>query len=43
MVAKAKRNKNISKEIESYERRVVELNHKIQGYKEKVARYQQAM
>lgn len=43
MVAKAKRNKNVAREIEQYEKRITELNNKIQKYKEKISRYQQAM
>jgi len=40
MVAKAKRNKNITKEIEVCDKRITDINSKIQKYKEKISRYQ---
>jgi len=43
MIAKAKRNKNISKEIEICDKKIVDINNKIVKYKEKIARYQEAM
>lgn len=43
MVAKAKRNKNVAREIEQCEKRAQELTQRIEQHKEKVARYQQAM
>ena len=43
MVAKARRNKGVSKQIDICEKKITELNNRITKYKEKVARYQEAM
>lgn len=43
MVSKAKRNKNLRKDIENCEKRMSEMNSKIIQYKEKINRYQKAM
>ena len=43
MVSKAKRNKNLRKDIENCEKRMAEINSKIIQYKEKINRYQKAM
>lgn len=43
MVAKAKRNKNVTKEIENCDKKIGELNSRIQKYKEKITKYQEAM
>ena len=43
MINKTKRNKNLLKDIEGMDKKMTELNNKIQVYKEKVSRYQKVI
>ena len=43
MIAKTKRNKGITKDIENMDKRITELNNRIHLHKEKVARYQKVI
>ena len=43
MIAKTKRNKGITKDIENMDKRILELNSRINAHKEKVARYQKVI
>jgi len=43
MVAKAKRNKALRKDIENMDKKMTEINNKILMYKDKINRYQKVM